>query len=170
MFRFVVALTAVLMATSSVPAVAQTVNTIAAPAGAPGPQATLKDVEWLVGSWVGTGLGGVSEENWSVPAAGAMMGMYRLVVDGKVSFYEFMNLAEENGSLVLKLKHFNADLTGWEEKDRFLTFRLVKLGPNEAWFGGLTFRRVGANRLDIFLAMRDAKGTVREEQFRMERR
>jgi hypothetical protein len=94
----------------------------------------------------------------------------RLVVKGAVSFYEFMNLVEENGSVVLKLKHFNADLTGWEEKDRFVTFRLAKLGANEAWFGGLTFRRLDADRLEIFLALRDKSGMVREEKFEMRRR
>jgi hypothetical protein len=151
-------------------ALAQTPNTIPAPADAPGPRATLKDFEWLVGEWAGTGLGGLSEETWSAPAGGAMMGMYRLVVNGAVSFYEFMNLVEENGTVVLKLKHFNADLTGWEEKDRFVSFRLAKLTPDEAWFGGLTFRRVDANRLEIFLALRDKSGTVREERFVMDRR
>ena len=147
----------------------QTANTIKAPAGA-GPKATLADMGWLVGHWTGTGLGGVSEEIWSEPASGAMMGMYRLVVGGKVVFYEFLTLVEENGSLALKLKHFNPDLTGWEEKDRFVTFRLAKLTPTEAWFGGLTFRRVTNDRLDVFLALRGADGAIREEAFKMERR
>ncbi|MBM3818698.1 MAG: hypothetical protein FJW14_06735 [Acidimicrobiia bacterium] len=115
-------------------------------------------------------LGGVSEEVWAEPAAGAMMGTYRLVVNGKLVFYEFLTLVEENGSLALKLKHFNADLTAWEEKDRFVTFRLAKLTPTEAWFGGLTFRRVTNDRLEIFLALRGADGNVREEVFRMERK
>jgi hypothetical protein len=147
----------------------QTGNTLRAPAGA-GPKASLADMGWLVGHWTGTGLGGVSEEIWSEPAAGAMMGMYRLIVGGKLVFYEFMNMVEENGSLALKLKHFNADLTGWEEKDRFVTFRLAKLTPTEAWFGGLTFRRVSNDRLEIFLALRGNDGNVREEVFHMERR
>ena len=148
---------------------AQTPNTIPAPADQPGPKATLKDVEWLVGQWTGTGLGGVSEETWSAPSAGAMMGMYRLVVGGKVSFYEFFTLAEENGSLALKLKHFNPDMTGWEEKDRFVTFRLAKLEPDAAWFGGLTYRRIGNDQVVIFLAIRDKTGTVREERFELRR-
>ena len=162
-------LIAALMVAAAATAGAQTANTIPAPADAPGPRATLADIAWLTGRWVGAGLGGVSEETWSAPASGAMMGMYRLVVDGKVSFYEFMNMVEENGSLVLKLKHFNPDLTGWEEKDRFVSFRLAKLTATEAWFGGLTFRRLGDDRLQIFLAIRDRSGAVREEEFRMER-
>jgi hypothetical protein len=146
----------------------ETANTLRASAGAAGPAATLEQMKWLVGHWRGTGLGGVSEEMWSEPAGGVMMGMYRLVINGKPSFYEFIHLAEDNGSLVMKLKHFNADLTAWEEKDRFVTFRLVKLGVNEAHFDGLTFRR-SADRLQIFLALRDKDGKVREEAFQLDR-
>jgi len=45
-----------------------------------------------------------------------------------------------------------------------------RLTPAEAYFGELTFRRAGDDRLEIFLVLRDADGTVREEAFRMERR
>jgi hypothetical protein len=38
-----------------------------------------------------------------------MMGMFRLVKDGKVVFYEFLTLVEHEGSLLLKLKHDRAD-------------------------------------------------------------
>ena len=144
-----------------------TPNTLSA--GGAAPNATLKDAQWLVGRWTGTGLGGVSEEIWADAAGGAMMGMYRLVVSGKVSFYELMNLVEENGSLVLKLKHFNADLTAWEEKEKFVSFPLVRLSSNELWFAGLTFRRLGNDRLQIFLAIREKDGSIREEQFAMQR-
>ena len=120
-------LTLTLTPTLAALAAAQTANTVPAPADKPGPPAALKDVAWLTGDWVGTGLGGVSEETWSVPAAGAMIGTYRLVVDGKASFYEFMNLIEDDGSLLLRLKHFNADMTGWEDKDKFVSFRLARL-------------------------------------------
>jgi hypothetical protein len=68
----------------------------------------------------------------------------------------------------MKLKHFNPDLTGWEDKETFITFRLLKVGLNEVYFGGLTFRR-SVDRLQIFLAIRDKEGKVREEEFRMER-
>ena len=84
------------------------------------------------------------------------MGMYRLVLNGKPSFYEFIHLAEERGSLVMKLKHFNADLTAWEEKDRFVTVPLVKLGVNEAWFSGTHVRR-SVDRLDLPCAARQGR-------------
>lgn len=143
-------------------------NTVRLPAGAAGPPATVADLAWLVGHWKGTGLGGVSEEIWAEPVGGVMMGMYRLVLKGEPSFYEFMHLSEDRGSLVLKLKHFNPDLTAWEEKDRFVSFPLVKLGTNEAYFSGLTFRLTSPDRLEIYLAMRSGE-TVVEERFELVR-
>jgi len=142
----------------------ETTHTLRLAPGAKGAPATLGDMTWLVGHWKGTGLGGVSEEIWADPVGGVMMGMYRLVINGKPSFYEFMHLAEDQGSLALKLKHFNPDLTGWEEKDRFVTFPLVKLGQTEAFFSGLTFRLLEDGRLEIYLALRQ-NGKVREERF-----
>jgi hypothetical protein len=147
-----------------------TPNTKTASADYRSPAASLKDMAWFVGSWTGSGLGGVTDEIWSPPAAGAMMGMFRLVRDGKLVFYEFLTLVEQDGSLLLKLKHFNADLTGWEEKANFVTFRLLEMSPEAAYFNGLTFRRQGADGLEIFLALRDSAGTVREERFVMKRR
>jgi hypothetical protein len=166
--RFAVALFLLMFAGPARAQETQTANTLTAPVDFAGPPATLADMKWLVGHWKGTGLGGVSEEMWSEPAGGVMMGMYRLVLNGKPSFYEFIHLAEENGSLVMKLKHFDPDLTGWEEKERFVTFRLLKLEREAVYFGGLTFRRSG-DRLRIFLALRDKDGRVREERFDMQR-
>lgn len=148
----------------------QTPNTVTAAADVVSPPATLREMAWLVGRWTGTGLGGSTEENWSAPAGGAMMGMFRLVKDGTVVFYEFLTLVEQAGSLALKLKHFNPDLTGWEEKADFVTFRLLKTAPDAAYFGGLTFRRIGKDAVEIFLAIRNrADGVLREERFAMTR-
>ena len=158
------------------PAVTQpTPNTIRLAAGAPRPAATLDAVAWLAGgTWRGDGLGGATEESWSTPAAGAMMGMFRALKAGaggrqEVTFYEFLTFVEQDGTLALKLKHFNADLTGWEDKERFVTFRLARVTPDAIHFDGLTFRRDGANRMTIFLALRDATGAIREEVFRYSR-
>ena len=148
-----------------------TPNTIRLKADAPRPKATLDVVSWMAGgTWRGDGLGGVTEETWSTPAAGAMMGMFRVVRRGpdgreQVAFYEFLTFVEQEGSLALKLKHFNADLTGWEEKGGFVTFRLARVTPDAIYFDGLTFRREGRDKMTIFLALRDQSGTLREETF-----
>jgi hypothetical protein len=133
--------------------------------GAKSPQATLADVAWLAGRWVGPALGGEAEEIWSPPNAGSMMGMYRLVRDGKPIFYEFQTLAEESGSLVLRLKHFNPDLTGWEEKQKAIDFRLVRVRERIVQFEGMSFYREGDTKLTVYLAIEGKDGTVHEEAF-----
>jgi len=149
----------------------RTPSTFTAPAEVPSPPATLQDMAWFAGKWTGSGLGGTCEETWSAPEAGAMMGMFRFVKDGRVVFYEFLTLVEHEGSLLLKLKHFNPDLTGWEEKADFVSFRLLKVVPDAMHFAGLTFKRVGTDRVEIFLAIRDrVTGSVREEKFVMTRK
>jgi hypothetical protein len=135
----------------------------------PSPPATLADVAWLAGHWVGDGLGGVSEETWSPARAGTMMGTYRLVKDGKPVFYEFLLLAEENGTLAMKLKHFNPDFSGWEEKTGFVTFKLVAVEPRAAHFDGLSYVREGEDEMRIYLILRERDGRVHEELFKMRR-
>jgi hypothetical protein len=135
----------------------------------PSPPAALADIAWRQGAWIGEGLGGVSEEVWSPARGGVMMGMYRLLKDGKPVFYEFLMLVEENGTLAMKLKHFNPDFMGWEEKAGFVTFKLVAVEPRAAHFDGLSFFREGDDALNIYLLLKDKEGKVREELFRMRR-
>lgn len=146
-----------------------TENTVKLDSGASGSKATLADISWLAGSWSGTGLGGVSEENWGKPADGAMIGTYRLIVDGKTVFYEFMLLTETEGTLILRLKHFHPNFVGWEEKDKSVDFKFVKMDGQRAYFSGLTFERKNSKELNIFLALRQKDGQVREEVFKMKR-
>ena len=109
------------------------------------PPATLEQMDWLVGQWAGTGIRGApAMESWLPPASGTMVGTFvQEVVDetgSSIMFTEHLYLMEEEGTLVLRLKHFNADLTGWEEKDDMLTFRLVAIEDCAAYFNALTLR------------------------------
>lgn len=157
---------------SVLPAGAQeklTERTFRLKAGTTSPPATLADMAWLTGRWVGDALGGVSEEIWSEPRAGAMMGMYRLVRDGKTIFYELLTIVEEKGSLTLRLKHFNADLTGWEEKLKTIDFPLVAKGDGAVHFDGMSFHPKGGDALTVYLAIHQKDATVREETFTYKR-
>jgi Domain of unknown function (DUF6265) len=133
------------------------------------PAATIADMAWLAGHWTGQALGGTSEEMWSPPAHGTMMGMYRLLKDGKPVFYELLTLVEENGSLVLRLKHFHANLAGWEEKDQSLAFPLVAKEPGAMHFDGMSFHPQGRDGLTVHLAIGQKDGKVREETFTYKR-
>jgi hypothetical protein len=151
-----------LAAESATAQTAKTEHTLSLDPGQKGPAATLQDVAWLAGSWQGVMFGGPFEEVWTPPVAGSMMGMFKLLSDGKPNFYEFELLVEHEGSLVLKLKHFHNDLRGWEEKDHFVSFPLVKITPDTAYFDGLTFRRQSADLLQVFLVLSQENGKARE--------
>lgn len=139
-------------------------------AGMQSPPATISDMAWLAGHWAGEALGGLSEEIWSDPGAGSMMGMYRLIRDGRPVFYELLTIVEENGSLMLRLKHFNANLTGWEEKLKTIDFPLVAKTEGAVHFEGMSFHPKGNDALTVYLAIHQKDGTVREEAFSYKRR
>jgi hypothetical protein len=126
--------------------------------GAPRVSAAIDDVAWIAGHWRGEALGGEVEEVWSPPFGGTMMGMFKLVRAGRAAMYEILHIAPDDGSLILRLKHFRPDLTGIEAQHETVDFRLVRLEPGAAYFDGMTFTRVDANTLLIHLALRRDTG------------
>jgi len=119
------------------------------------PTASINDVAWIAGHWKGEALGGITEEVWTKPLGKSMMGSFKLVVDGIVQFYELCTITEENKSLLLRIKHFDKDLKGWEEKDTSIEFPLVKIEKNKVYFNGLTFERVSQSELNIYVIFKD---------------
>lgn len=147
----------------------QTENTLKLSVDKKGEKATISDMAWLSGTWKGSGLGGVNEEIWSAPQGGIMMGMYRMLKDGKPVFYEFLTLSESDGSLLMRLKHFHPNFVGWEEKDKTVDFRYIKKEGARIYFEGLTWELAGKDDLSIYLAIGGKDGSVREEVFRYKR-
>lgn len=129
------------------------------------PVARIVEMAWLAGHWKGEGLGGISEEVWSPPAAGSMMGVYRSIRDGKVQFYEIVTIVEEKNTLVLRLKHFDKDLHGWEEKEETVDFPLVKMNPNIAYFDGFTIERVDDANMRIYVVIGQKGEEPKEAEF-----
>ncbi|OGB63239.1 MAG: hypothetical protein A2Y94_07595 [Caldithrix sp. RBG_13_44_9] len=130
------------------------------------PPANISQLSWIAGHWQGEALGGICQEHWVEPLAGSMTGMFQLIRDDKITFYEFLVIAEEAGSLILKIKHFSPDLKGWEEKDESTLFPLVKLTGNEAFFDGLTFRQTSTDSLTVFVVIEQEGGVAEEAAFR----
>lgn len=125
----------------------------------------INDYSWLVGSWTGDGFGGVSHETWAEPVNGTMMGMYRHInAEGELVFYEFL-LLDETG---LRLKHFNPDLTGWEEKDDMTTFEMISYSKDKIEMKGLTFEKKSDTEMIISLKMK-RNGETHTEVFTMKR-
>jgi len=133
------------------------------------PAATIEDASWLVGSWVGTGFGQRFEAVWNPPSAGTMIGLFKLLGDDGVTFYELLLLSVEDGSLSLKVKHFNPDFTAWEEKADYVNFRLVKKEDDALHFGGISFYRRGDDAIDGYIVMRNGD-EVTERYLKYERR
>jgi len=142
-----------------------TEHTVKLEAGAKSPPATLDDVAWLQGQWRGPALGGVAEEFWMEPIGGAMPGIFRVAVDGEVLFYEMFALTEHEGSLVLRLKHFNQDMTGWEDKEEMVRFRLAHVEDGLIQFSSLTYRLVSDDRMLVHVAVRQDDGELEELEF-----
>jgi hypothetical protein len=63
-------------------------------------QATLAQLTWLTGNWVG-GAGPVTfEERWTPPAGGAMLAISRTIKGDRMVAFEFLRIIERDGSLV----------------------------------------------------------------------
>ena len=170
-----VTLIAVALALCSAPLAAHEAEpeyeTRTAPKDAVSPPASLAQMDWLIGQWAGSGIGGApAMESWLPPSGKTMVGSFvQEDGEGGVRFTEHLYLMEEEGTLVLRLKHFNADLTGWEEKDDMLTFRLIAVEDCAAYFRSLTLRCDGDNGLLAAVRMRSDGDKVSELVFRFER-
>ncbi|TDT46615.1 hypothetical protein CLV90_0670 [Maribacter spongiicola] len=147
----------------------QAQNTVSFEEGMMSPAATLNNIEWLAGHWKGEAFGGIAEEIWSPPADGSMMFSFRLLDKGEVSFYEFGHLIEIDGTLMLQLKHFDANLSGWEERDENIEFRLVKIEENKFYFDDLTIERISDKEINMYVEVGEEDGTSNEVTFNYHR-
>lgn len=140
-------------------------STAAAGERAPGIEAAA----WLAGYWSGNGLGGESEEIWSAPKDGTMMAAFRQFDDGKTLFYELSIITEQDQTLVLMIKHFDASLVGWEDAADVAVFPLLAHAPGKLVFDGISYQYLGNDRMQAIVAI----GTDDGEQiatFEFERR
>ncbi len=139
-------------------------NTLSIADSLTSPKADLTSIGWIEGHWRGEAFGGITEETWTSALGGSMMCSFKLVVDGKVKFYELATISEENNTLILRLKHFHSNLKGWEEKDKTIDFRLVKVTDNKIYFDEFTFERVDKNKINIYVVI-ESKGKREEVKF-----
>lgn len=95
---------------------------------------TAIDLAWMSGRWIGTIGEDMIEEHWSTPHGGTLMGMHRWLKNDEVYLYEFMAIEPDENNLVLKIKHFNRGLIGWEPKDQSTEFLFEHIGNREVWF------------------------------------
>lgn len=118
-------------------------NSQAAPAADSVSSAGAHPFDWLEGHWVGQGFGGTIDEVWLPARGGTMLGTFRLVVDGADVFYEIFTIDEGPDGHVMRLKHFNPNLDGWEEKDAALVWPAEAVVGTSARFGPVLYERNG---------------------------
>lgn len=140
-------------------------NTMAFKEGSISPNASLSEASWIAGHWKGEAFGGITEEIWSPPLGGSMMFVFKLVVDGKVQFYEVGHIQEINKTLLLQLKHFHGNLKGWEKKEETVDFKLVKITDDRIYFDEFTFEKVSEEEINIYVLISDEKGETNEVKF-----
>ena len=132
------------------------------------PTASLTDISWIEGHWRGEAFGGIAEEIWGPPLGNSMMCVFKLVVDGDIIFYEIETISEENNSLILRLKHFNKHLKGWEEKNETIDFKLVKVDADKVYFDGFTFEKISKDEINMYVVIEDM-GKKAETKFNYHR-
>jgi hypothetical protein len=143
-------------------------NTISKEKDSASQPAQLENVKWLAGHWRGEAFGGITEEIWSPPLGGSMMCVFRSIKDNKVSFYELCTIVEENNTLLLRIKHFQPDLKGWEDKDVTVDFPLVKVTDNRLYFDDFTIEKVSPNEINMYVVIQNA-GKESEVKFNYKR-
>lgn len=129
------------------------------------PAATIDDVKWITGHWQGSAMGGKFEETWNPPFAGSMVGMFKFAKNEQVEFYELLTIIEKDDSLLLRLKHFDKDLNGWEEKDKSVEFPLLSLTETEAKFDGLVFKKINPSTMHIVVTVSQKEGQSQKIKF-----
>ncbi len=97
------------------------------------PVATLEVMAFLEGHWRG-GDEFIFEETWSTPEGGVMTGMARGASDGQTRVLEYVVVAQEENSLVMRFKHFNPDYSTWEEDGKFVSLPMTEWRENDVTF------------------------------------
>jgi hypothetical protein len=104
-------------------------------AGAAPAAATIDDMKPLLGDWVTDGAAAA----FSPAIAGQIVGHLTLSMGDKPFVEELWIIRPEGSSVLLRQKHFGADLLPLQEPPRWLERKLVAKGPHELFFEDLTF-------------------------------
>lgn len=140
-------------------------HTIKKESGTSSPKASLDQIAWVAGHWQGEAFGGQTEEIWSSPRGGSMMGSFKLNHGNKIAFYELCVLREVDETILFQLRHFNDDLKGWEEKNETVDFPLIKITENKVFFDQFTIERISKDEIHMYVVIHDDEGEEEEVQF-----
>lgn len=127
------------------------------PAGA---AAKLARIAWIQGAWKAGSDGDHLDEFWSPPHGDSMIGSFRWSKKEQLWMSEMLSIVTEGENIVLRVKHFDRSMVGWEEKDKSIVLPLVKQTDDESVFETdpkeskkvtLTYRKTGKDKMDVIL-------------------
>lgn len=138
--------------------------------GGASPPASVDQLAWLAGSWVGTGMGSQVTETYSAPLGGRITGHFVMADDkGGVAFTEIVDYVAAGRSLSYRVRHFNSDMSGWEDRTgKPVVFQLVAVESNRWFFDGMTLERTGRDALIMWVRIKEGD-TTNEVPFRFSR-
>ena len=114
----------------------------------------LELLSWLTGCWKGTGLGGEVEECWVRAPDGKYTSVFQMTKDGQLQFTEIVMINEFDGTLGMRVKHFDAAFEQWQSDNGVgPTFPFVEIGENFIQFDGLRYELTD-NILHVTLDMK----------------
>jgi hypothetical protein len=140
-----------LMLLVATPALAQETRSLTP--GAVSPAATVDQLAWLAGSWVGEAMGDRVTETYSAPLGGRITGHFS-AGDGKggVSFTDLVDYVPVGRSIAYRVRHFAPDMTGWEDKTgKPVVFPLVAIEGARWYFDGMTIDRTGRDTFTMWV-------------------
>jgi hypothetical protein len=109
-------------------------------------------------------------ETYSAPLGGQITGHFAMT-DGKggVAFTEIVDYVPLRNSLAYRVRHFNPDMSGWEDKTgKPVIFPLVAIEKDRWFFDGMTIERTGTDALTMWVRIAE-NGTTNEVPFRLVR-
>lgn len=102
--------------------------------GAQAQSASLSDVGFMKGHWLGTFNGGPIEAFWAAPAGDNLTGFMRMMKDNKVTMYEMLVFEQTDQGPIVLVKHFKPGLVAIEEKEISDRYRFLEAKKNQALF------------------------------------
>lgn len=118
------------------------------------PIASLADMGWLQGHWVGQMPEGPVEHYTMSPMFGHMPAFVRATDRNGVIFYEISLIAEVGGSLTVRVKHFTSALAGGEAQNAYVDRPLVARDATNLYFDGVTYSRTGPDTYVVYFLNR----------------
>ena len=106
-------------------------------------------------------------ETYSAPLGGRITGHFAMD-DGKggIAFTEIVDYVPLGPSLAYRVRHFNPDMSGWEDRTgKPVVFPLVAVENDRWFFDGMTLERTGPDALTMWVRMTEG-GTAKDVPFR----